>query len=43
MGGRRGSDLTDFINEQLKVLYDDGTIAELAEQYGISDNIVPQE
>ena len=38
----QGSDLTDFINEQLKVLYDDGTIAELAEQYGISDNIVPR-
>ena len=43
MGCRKGSDLTDFINEQLKVLYDDGTIAELAEQYGISDNIVSQE
>ena len=43
VGCRKGSDLTDFINEQLKVLYDDGTIAELAEQYGISDNIVPQE
>ena len=43
VGCRKGSDLTDFINEQLKALYDDGTIAELAEQYGISDNIVPQE
>ena len=43
VGCRKGSDLTDFINEQLKVLYDDDTIAELAEQYGISDNIVPQE
>ena len=43
VGCRKGSDLTDFINEQLKVLYDDGTIAELAEQYGISDNIVSQE
>ena len=42
VGCRKGSDLTDFINEQLKVLYDDGTIAALAEQYGISDNIVPQ-
>ena len=37
VGCRKGSDLTDFINEQLKVLYDDGTIAELAEQYGPYD------
>ena len=43
MGCRKGSDLTDFINEQFKILYEDGTITELAEQYGISDNIVPQE
>ena len=43
VGCRKGSDLTDFINEQFKILYEDGTITELAEQYGISDNIVPQE
>ena len=35
MGCRKGSDLTDFINEQFKILYEDGTITELAEQYGI--------
>ena len=43
VGCRKGSDLTEFINEQLKALYDDGTITALAEQYGIADNIIPQE
>ena len=43
VGCRKGSDLTDFINEQFKILYADGTIMELAEQYGIAENIVPQE
>ena len=43
VGCRKGSDLTDFINEQFKLLYADGTIMELAEQYGIAENIVPQE
>ena len=43
MGCRKGSDLTDFINEQFKILYADGTIMELAEQYGIAENIVSQE
>lgn len=43
VGCRKGSDLTEFINQQLKALYDDGTIMELAEQYSIADNIIPQE
>lgn len=43
VGCRKGSDLTEFINEQFKALYDDGTITALAEQYGIADNIIPQE
>ena len=34
---RKGSDLTDFINEQLTALYDDGTILQLAKQYNMSD------
>ncbi len=34
---RKGSDLTDFINEQLTALYDDGTILQLAEQYSMTD------
>ena len=36
------SDLTDFINEQFVKLYEDGTMMELAEKYGIKDNIVEQ-
>ena len=43
VGCRKGSDLAEFINEQLKALYDDGTITALAEQYGIADNIIPPE
>ena len=42
VGCRKGSDLTEFINEQFKALYDDGTMMELAEKYGIKDNIVEQ-
>ncbi len=42
VGCRKGSDLTDFINEQFVKLYDDGTMMELAEKYGIKDNIVEQ-
>ena len=42
VGCRKGSDLTEFINEQFVKLYEDGTMAELAEKYGISDNIVEQ-
>ena len=41
---RKGSDLTEFINEQMIALYEDGTVASLAEQYGISDLVCePQE
>ena len=43
VGCRKGSDLTDFINEQFKALYADGTMLELAEEYGIAQNIIPQE
>ena len=43
VGFRKGSDLVDAFNTFWQEAYDDGTIAELAEQYGISDNIVPQE
>lgn len=42
VGCRKGSDLTDFINEQFVKLYEDGTMMELAEKYGITDNIVEQ-
>ena len=42
VGCRKGSDLVDFINEQFVTLYEDGTMMELAEEYGIAANIVPQ-
>ncbi len=42
VGCRKGSDLTEFINEQFVKLYEDGTMMELAEKYGIKDNIVEQ-
>lgn len=40
IGMRQGSDLVDDLNEFLKEAYADGTIADLAETYGISDNII---
>lgn len=43
VGCRKGSDLTEFINEQFVSLYKDGTMEKLADEYGIKDNIVPQE
>lgn len=40
IGLRKGSDLADKLNEFLKKAYADGTIAELAEKYKISENII---
>lgn len=42
VGCRKGSDLTAFINEQMKALYEDGTMLELAETYGVQEAIIPQ-
>ena len=42
IGCRKGSDLAAYINEQLKALYDDGTMLEIAEQYGVQDAIIEQ-
>ena len=42
VGCRKGSDLTAFINEQFVTLYENGTTQQLAEKYGIADNIVAQ-
>ena len=42
VGCRKGSDLVDFINEQFVALYEDGTMTAIAEQYGVSANIIPQ-
>ena len=40
---RKGSDLTEFINEQMVTLYENGTTLQLAEQYGIADMVVKPE
>ncbi len=42
IGCRKGSDFADYINQQLKALYDDGTIAEIAQKYGVQDAVVEQ-
>ncbi|MBQ7149265.1 MAG: transporter substrate-binding domain-containing protein [Pseudobutyrivibrio sp.] len=42
VGCRKGSDLADYINEQFKALYDDGTMAEIATKYGVQDAVVAQ-
>jgi polar amino acid transport system substrate-binding protein len=40
IGMRKGSDLAEKLNDFLKKAYEDGTIAELAEEYKISENII---
>ncbi len=42
IGCRKGSDLADYINDQLKAFYDDGTMKEIATQYGVQDALVAQ-
>ncbi len=42
VGCRKDSDLAEFINQQFVKLYQDGTMMELAEKYGIESNIVEQ-
>ncbi len=42
IGCRKGSDLAAYINDELKKLYDDGTMQEIAEQYGVQDALVEQ-
>ena len=42
IGCRKGSDLAAFINEQLSALYADGSMAEIAKQYGVQDAIIAQ-
>jgi polar amino acid transport system substrate-binding protein len=42
VGFRKGSDLTEKLNDFLKKCYDDGTITELAEKYGIQAAIIEQ-
>ncbi|SDI83660.1 amino acid ABC transporter substrate-binding protein, PAAT family [Pseudobutyrivibrio sp. 49] len=42
IGCRKGSDLAKYINEQLKALYDDGTMAGIATEYGVQEAVVAQ-
>ena len=42
IGCRKGSDLADYINDQLKALYDDGTMTEIATEYGVQEAVVAQ-
>ncbi len=41
-GCRKGSDLTAFINEQFKALYDNGSMKEIATKYGVQDALIAQ-
>ena len=41
IGARKGSDLTAKINEAIKALSEDGTLAELAEKYGLTNDLIP--
>lgn len=43
IGCRKGSDLAAYINEELKKFYDDGSMMEVAEKYGVQDSIVAQD
>ena len=40
IGCRKDSDLAEYINKELKTLYDDGTMEEIANTYGVQDAIV---
>ncbi len=42
IGCRKDSDLANYINEQLKALYDDGTVASIATEYGVQEAVVAQ-
>ena len=42
IGCRKDSDLADYINEQLKALYEDGTMESIGTEYGVQDAIVAQ-
>jgi polar amino acid transport system substrate-binding protein len=42
IGCRKGSDLAAYINDQLKSMYDDGSMVETAKVYGVQDAIIAQ-
>ncbi len=41
IGCRKGSDLTAKINEAIKALSENGKLAELAEKYGLTNDLIP--
>lgn len=41
-GCRKGSDLAEYINSQMKTLYDNGTMKEIATKYGVQDALIAQ-
>lgn len=42
IGCRKGSDLTDYINDEMSKFYEDGTIQGIAETYGVQDALIEQ-
>ena len=42
VGCRKGSDLTAFINDEFSKFYDDGSLYEIAKQFGVQESILPQ-
>ncbi len=41
IGCRKGSDFTDKINEAIETLSENGTLAALAEKYGLTNDLIP--
>ena len=41
-GCRKGSDLAAYINDEFSKFYEDGTMMEIAEQYGVQESIIEQ-
>lgn len=42
VGCRKGSDLADFINDEFKKFYDDGSLYTIAEQFGVQESLLAQ-
>ncbi|MCR5685908.1 MAG: transporter substrate-binding domain-containing protein [Lachnospiraceae bacterium] len=42
IGCRKGSDLAEYINKQLKAYYDDGSLQQTAKTYGVQDALIAQ-
>lgn len=42
IGCRKGSDLADYINEELKAFETDGSLRSVAEQYGVQEALISQ-